>query len=237
MSTRSPIAELRKFILLRRLGPPPKGASKRTLISLLWDADDNPSFDRFTQLPPELRVRIYELMFQGSHVHGLDEDLYPSHFNYALHSQPAITKTNRLLRKEALPVFYDTADAHVFAPSVHMKLPGSVLLDAPVSVVANFRKIKMHASNLEKHGPAMNGDWKIELAGKGKEAQVEYVPKYDDEVEDAGYRMQVEAEIRQILQKMEAREGTVKLSRADVAELHRVVKTANANLRGWGQWE
>lgn len=71
-----PIAELRKFCSQRKLDPrPAKGASKQELISLLWGADDRALFDQFTELPPELRVRVYEYVCQ-------DPDLQTSYGDY-----------------------------------------------------------------------------------------------------------------------------------------------------------
>jgi hypothetical protein len=56
--------------------------------------DDEPSFARFLQLPPELTVMIYEY-----HIDSLGT--IPS-----VHSQPPLTRTSRLVRQEALPLFY-----------------------------------------------------------------------------------------------------------------------------------
>lgn len=56
--------------------------------------DDETSFARFLQLPPELRVMIYE-----HHIDSLST--VPS-----VHSQPALTRISRLVRQESLPLFY-----------------------------------------------------------------------------------------------------------------------------------
>jgi hypothetical protein len=56
--------------------------------------DDEPSFARFLQLPPELRVMTYEYYIDSL-------GTAPS-----VHSQPHLTRTSHLVRQEALPLFY-----------------------------------------------------------------------------------------------------------------------------------
>lgn len=87
--------ELKTFCDRRGLqlnNPTPK---KRELIQLLEGADDGPSFSRLGDLPPELRVYIYQLYFQSF------EPLNGP-------GQPPITQVSRLVRQEALPLFYKT---------------------------------------------------------------------------------------------------------------------------------
>lgn len=69
--------------------------SKADLVKVLEEADANSSFHHFSDLPAELRVRVYTLYFGSIGV--LDRP-----------AQPPITMVSRLLRKEALPVFYQT---------------------------------------------------------------------------------------------------------------------------------
>ncbi|KAK4496628.1 hypothetical protein PRZ48_012608 [Zasmidium cellare] len=94
--------ELRGFINARRIqhAGTLKGESKATgtrLIHILQRADDNPRFERFSHLAPELRNRIYEY-YLGS----LAQPIYAP-------SQPPLTLTSRLLRQETLPMFYSTS--------------------------------------------------------------------------------------------------------------------------------
>ncbi|KAK5724570.1 hypothetical protein LTR15_004616 [Elasticomyces elasticus] len=69
---------------------------RRNHVSLVWqlrDADDNATFP-FEKLPPELRVRVYDLYFDG--------------FSKTLKTpaQPPLARTCRLMRSEVLPIFY-----------------------------------------------------------------------------------------------------------------------------------
>ncbi|KAK5701963.1 hypothetical protein LTR97_004781 [Elasticomyces elasticus] len=59
MYQRCSFTELSEFFWQRGLdGPKPR--SKKSLIAALEKADDQPAFERFLELPPELRAMIYE---------------------------------------------------------------------------------------------------------------------------------------------------------------------------------
>lgn len=94
--------EVQKFMSDRNIHV--KKATKRTwrsqTIKALMAADANAHFDRFHQLPPELRTRIYGMHFA---------EICPPERTLSEPSQPPITRANRLLRAEALPLFYATA--------------------------------------------------------------------------------------------------------------------------------
>ena len=64
------------------------------LVGALTTADYHPKFHRFSHLPPEIRIRIYGHYF--------------AEFKKPLHApiQPPLTLTSRLIRHEALPLFY-----------------------------------------------------------------------------------------------------------------------------------
>lgn len=65
---------------------------ERNIIQILQDGDEQATF-RFLDLPPELRVQVYNFYFRS--FEHLTEPV-----------QPPISKVCRLLRQEALPVFY-----------------------------------------------------------------------------------------------------------------------------------
>ncbi|EME82371.1 uncharacterized protein MYCFIDRAFT_175908 [Pseudocercospora fijiensis CIRAD86] len=103
------IDELRNFCTSRGLLPLPEleGKNKRQRKKLLGqhlqDADDNSTFNRFMDLPPELRVNIYEFYF-----HDLQAKFKPFDWSPDIpKTQPPITTPSRLVRKESLSVFYD----------------------------------------------------------------------------------------------------------------------------------
>ncbi|KAF7185340.1 hypothetical protein HII31_13319 [Pseudocercospora fuligena] len=101
------VEELRGFCTNRGLKLPKAGKNKRQnknlLIKHLDAADDDATFDKFLDLPPELRVIMFEWHFR---------DIAPSdRENYYLaetiiRAQPPIARTSPLIRKEALDVWY-----------------------------------------------------------------------------------------------------------------------------------
>ncbi|EMC97054.1 hypothetical protein BAUCODRAFT_436962 [Baudoinia panamericana UAMH 10762] len=67
---------------------------REELLRLLEDDDMHPKFHRFSELPPELRVKLYEY-----YVGEFRQPIYAP-------SQPPLSKTSSLLRRELLPIFY-----------------------------------------------------------------------------------------------------------------------------------
>ena len=88
--------ELRQLIHARDIRHQGKCDSRRTLIRILKQADDNPKFHRFRSLPPEIRNTIYEM--------------YNAEFTEPIYAptQPPLTKVCRLIRRESLQMFYNT---------------------------------------------------------------------------------------------------------------------------------
>ncbi|GIZ44250.1 hypothetical protein CKM354_000745400 [Cercospora kikuchii] len=86
-------AQLSSFIQNRQLSKP-VASTRKAMISVLLGADEALHFDKFVDLPPELRERIYQF-----HISSLPERLFCP-------TQPPITRTCKLFRKEALPIFH-----------------------------------------------------------------------------------------------------------------------------------
>jgi hypothetical protein len=82
---------------------------KASHIAVLQAADDAFVFDKFFDLPPELRSTVYQKYC---------EDFPP----LALPHQPPLTLASRLLRREALPVFYEQS---TFCLTFTVRLTGS----------------------------------------------------------------------------------------------------------------
>ena len=92
------LAELKKFIEARGLSDGKekyKTVKKATLIALLERVDEESVFSRFMDLPPELRLRVYEHHFAS--------------FDTVDAEPPPILGVSREIRKEARPLFYESA--------------------------------------------------------------------------------------------------------------------------------
>lgn len=94
-------AELKRFITNRVVPTSTDRKNTRyTLIRQLERADDEATFDRLLDLPPEIRCQIYEHYFHS---------LYALHFGCGrrpMGSQPPITRISKQTRNEALPLYY-----------------------------------------------------------------------------------------------------------------------------------
>ena len=90
------IDELRRFVEARSL-PLPKQffQSKADFINALELDDDEGCFPKFTDLPAELRVRIYAMVFGKVQVIRVPR-------------QPPLSQVSRQLRQEVLPIFFST---------------------------------------------------------------------------------------------------------------------------------
>lgn len=91
--------ELRRLVHARRIwldfDEEYRVGTREELLRALERADDEPTFNRFSDLPAELRTRVYKYHFSD----------FSSIWLYAP-IQPPITRASSLLRKEALPLFH-----------------------------------------------------------------------------------------------------------------------------------
>lgn len=141
-------SELRNFADARAIQCPQiRKPAKMAMVALLERADDDAQFTRMLDLPPELRVRIYEYYFAGlSCYFGFGQDSGSAPFR---HKQPPITLASRLLRQESLDVFYDRVavlvdlsynqDARSIGPT-SLDLKSGRLADAS-AVLKSFRHL------------------------------------------------------------------------------------------------
>lgn len=93
-----PIEELKRFATDRGLQLPLSRVSRSRLIESLELADDDATFDRFDDLPPEIRLDVFDLHFCF---------LAPTMDSRAM--QPPVTLASRTFRHEALPLFFKDA--------------------------------------------------------------------------------------------------------------------------------
>lgn len=105
---RCSVAELRKFYAARKqAGAPECGATKAIIIAQLERTDENPVFDRFMDLPPEMRELIFSKHFESLTCQGIP---FP----------PPATRINKQLRQESLPVFFKAMPCKLVFGFVHI---------------------------------------------------------------------------------------------------------------------
>jgi len=98
--------ELQIFMQQRSMKVPSgKLLTHARLIRALEKADDVQTFEKMLDLPPELRVLIFEIYFED-----LREELATQQEIPFRHAQPPITMVSRLFRQESLGLFYDVSN-------------------------------------------------------------------------------------------------------------------------------
>lgn len=101
----SEVAELLSFCRNRGLVLPSdktfRSSGRYGIIELLEEADKNRKFDKLIELAPEMRLKIYEFYFTA-----FMSDIEPIAPISAVGSVPSLCHATRLLRTEALPVYF-----------------------------------------------------------------------------------------------------------------------------------
>jgi hypothetical protein len=137
--------ELRAFCLARKIPSPSKEMKVPRLVHMLEEADKEPAFHRFMDLPPELRNKVCELHFR-------DYDEISTQ-----RRQPPFTEVP-LIRAEALPLFYkyvtftwdlsfDTdfcIHAHTFTGNSH------TLTKMPAANLAQIKNFKLYWTHIDR---------------------------------------------------------------------------------------
>ncbi len=158
-----------------------KRATRADMIAILEQADDERVFPRFMDLPPELRVEIY-----GHHFRSFDEGI--------LAVQPPLTTVCKLLRQEALPMFYRS---HRFG----------------VTNLSRIRKLRLHRTDFE-------GEYFLDVDLGDKDAPARSCGSQNSRPRD--YQNECEktdARVTEVLSKMTARPGRYVLQLDDALNL------------------
>ncbi len=114
-------AELQKFVDARGLTVAKK-PTKKMLVKVLVDADQNRQFTRLFDLPPEMREMI--AAFYLSEFNRQDGLHYPN--------QPPLARTCRQLRHDVLPLFFKQAKFEIeFSLEVDAKWPDTSIAPGP----------------------------------------------------------------------------------------------------------
>lgn len=213
-----PNSELRALIRARDLetdfGPGNIG-QRFELLEVLEEADQNPEFERFMDLPPELRARIYEYYFLS-----LKEPLLAP-------TQPPLTLTNRMIRQESLPLFYATCSFELRL-RVHALVRGAARHGRRYCMPTEFH-LWLHTCGAENLADIKNLVIK-EVVGKRVER---YVIIIDGSQTDPKLSVRVKAEtpnaadadvirrIRKVVKGIQSRDKGWKLNKEDFFDLRK----------------
>lgn len=226
---RLPSRDLKLFAAQRALPVTP--GQKPTVAALkaqLEQADDDGTFDRFTDLPPELRQLVYTFYFKS-----LEHPVPSRHYDH-LKCQPPITFASRDTRRESLPLFYESC---VFLATT-MWEPRSSLRDFTAALSpdssAFFRSTSTHnfarIKRLDLYLGELDTKIVLDLNNTNDPVSVEYGFGFYFS-DDAGFEAHVEGgkrvliELCTIAMSIATREGPHKLQQSDLIHLYNTVRS------------
>jgi hypothetical protein len=238
------IDELKCYAAQRSL--PPITGRKRITIPVvkaqLERADEECTFARFTDLPPEIRSIVYTHYFKSFH-HDEGDDNICSHHHESngtrspfacLKSQPPITFACREIRLEALPLFYECCEFCITTTNSILNLNGPfaygrTTADFMQSMSASdIGRLRVLCVDISEFDVVIA----LDLNNKKKPLQVEMCPGYSREeqlhqtLQHSKERML--SDLHTIAIDIAARDGPLKLREAD---LKRLYDTARSTLR------
>ena len=213
--------ELRHFATLRGIVVDPD-ATATIVKAQLEKADSEATFDRFTELPPEIRQIIFQYYFES----------LPSSERALRKYQPPITMVSRLIRAESLPLFYDCcgrlevlSDGPVTVP---YKLNPSFttkrfLQCTPIHLLARIKSLELCFENLDafmiidlRTGSDPIGNFNIDREG---------YYYWDSSVDAQARRQRLISAVRALATSIAARPGSLKLRLSYIEEVGEVVRS------------
>ncbi|SMY29366.1 unnamed protein product [Zymoseptoria tritici ST99CH_1A5] len=137
--------ELSHFISQRGINPTSSNTKKKQeLITILESADEEATFDRFFDLPAELRVFVYELHFAS---YTCERRAIESP------TPPPITQVDTMLREETLKLFYSTCEflfnfhSSIGNPTLHFDdVTGDLIRKLTLTHLPDVRNMRIRVS-------------------------------------------------------------------------------------------
>jgi hypothetical protein len=223
-----PLRDLKRYAAQRALPPMDKkvttlGAAK----ARLEQADDEATFDRFSDLPPELRQMIYTFYYTSSYRFGVSNHK----------SQPPITRASHETRRESLPLFYEHCGFSVLTATQIVWLPQhcNVALDTrskdwfKATADENFGRIK----SISLHLTHKSSSFKLSLKNREDPISVSWGvllhnQHLDPTVQERKDRLL--SELRTMAMGIAAREGPLKLRKSDLQEVYETIRRVLGDL-------
>jgi hypothetical protein len=202
-----PYRELRHFASQRALAVSTEATvSFKALKGLLEKADDDVTFERFSELPPELRQNVF--------LHYFDS-LVVRKVRYK--QQPPIALVSRKLREESLPLFYERCEFTIGAVGDLRTVPCKLVPDTLATpflqstAIEHFARIK--SLNLIFHNLGVY--IQLDLHNKDNPVIFAEVSRASGEAGDERFF----SELRVLTMGIVAREGPLKLRMSDIEEI------------------
>jgi hypothetical protein len=223
-----PLRELKLYAAQRGVTIPTK-ATANVLKMLLGTADDDATFDRFSELPPEIRQIIFQ--------HYYDSISVSSWYTNCKH-QPPITLASRTTRQESLPLFYEQTPCVINPGRVQLSrhLPQDIpyklrpcqqtKLFTEATSVHNFARIK----TLQLNFTDLQARMILDLRNKNNHVANFWIHRegfhrYSDDMQCKRVEG-LESELHEVVKGIVSREGPLKLRASDIEEVGGILRSA-----------
>ena len=218
-----PLHELRQYATLRGIVVDPD-ATATIVKAQLEKADDEATFDRFTELPPEIRQIVFRYYYES----------LPSIERAPRKCQPPITTASRMIREESLPLFYDccghlkiVSDGPVTVPYKLSPSPPSarVLQSTPYHLLGRIKSLQLDFFDL---------DCDVAISLRNRDDPISKIVTYPTRCSDWSWETpeSVEARrqhlilaLRTLAAGIAARPGLLKLRLSDIEDMGEMVRS------------
>jgi hypothetical protein len=228
------VKELKELIRARGIDIPQSCVRKEALIAELQKADDEVKFTKFSQLPAELRTKVYVKYFESLG----DLPLLPY--------QPPLLLASRQIRNEALPKYYSHSTStlgfvtNLRTPDIlfgrrrgHLRTTTCEKTDALLKRISEQDFAKIKHLKIQVWKPELDaGDnvvsfatWTVDLSGATKSAITHEHQDYNSYVWTSVFRA-VGKELEPAMEVFRQRPGVQKIAKVDVYSLMGVIHHA-----------
>ncbi|CAK4033353.1 Hypothetical predicted protein [Lecanosticta acicola] len=207
---------------------------KRELINALEKADENANVTSFTRLPAELRNVVYSYSFDYFHASAENNPLPP----------PPVAHASRLLRSEALPLFYQDyglelwLQAPGYSNQAKINRSAASFIATLPSLLPLLRHVEFHVEWAAGRGLFNHRlvTWKIDLEVQGKGHRMEMIETADfsdGNLDPDKVIGQVDEEMRELLGRAADRvgeEGGIELGSDDWSDIKAIFDRGNKTI-------
>ena len=229
------VVELQAFVEARKLTLRGTGSRlKDRLARTLEEGDDQATFPRFCELPPELRNLIYGMYFSGFEIPQSPH-------------QPPITLSSRLLRSETLALFYASCRFRFIfrqgqrspdEPGTYaVRMMNDLLRNTGKEYFAQIRSLVIHhemGTAYRRLLGARRTTWELDLnedinqnscVRKDPQAVTSKCPKYKEWINDVTSRLET------VVEQIVGRSSDGKLWKSDIIAIRRVFESCKDQRR------